>query len=133
MTLEDVSRDMGMLSLQGPKSRLILEKLTKADLSDVAFPFSTCQSINVAGHQVLALRVSFVGEMGWELHIPSESCVAVYKALMEVGQPLGLVNGGYRQSDQMWRFFAKFWPFLGKNGDIFWLFFNIVLTYFGHF
>lgn len=90
-----------MLSLQGPKSRPILEKLTHADLSDAAFPFSTCQSIQVAGHQVLALRVSFVGEMGWELHIPAEACLPIYKALCEVGQPLGLVNGGYRAIDSL--------------------------------
>ena len=88
---------MGMLSLQGPKSREILQKLTDVDLSNEGFPFNSCQYIKVAGgHEVLALRVSFVGEMGWELHIPADSCVAVYRAIMEVGKPLGLVNAGYR-------------------------------------
>ena len=98
VTLEDVSRDMGMLSLQGPLSRRILEKLTptNTDLSEKAFPFSTCQTLSVAGHEVLALRVSFVGELGWELHIPREVCVPIYRALMEAGRPLGLVNAGYR-------------------------------------
>ena len=59
VTLEDVSKDMGMLSLQGPLSRHILQKLTPTDtdLSDEGFPFSTCQTLTVAGHQVLALRV----------------------------------------------------------------------------
>ena len=97
VTLSDVSRKMGMLSLQGPKSRKILQKLTDADLSNEGFPFNSCQYIKVAGgHEVLALRVSFVGEMGWELHIPADSCVAVYRAIMEAGKPLGLVNAGYR-------------------------------------
>lgn len=78
---------MGMLSLQGPLSRDILQPLTEEDLSDTAFPFSTNKRIQVAGHNVLALRVSFVGEMGWELHIPNESCVPVYKAIMQAGEP----------------------------------------------
>lgn len=99
--LEDVSRDMGMLSLQGPKSRQILEKLTERDLSDQAFPFSSCAILNVAGRQVMALRVSFVGEMGWELHIPKDDCLHVYHALMEAGKPLGLVNAGYRAIDSL--------------------------------
>ena len=62
VTLEDVSKDMGMLSLQGPLSRRILQKLTPSDtdLSDKGFPFSTCQTLTVAGHQVLALRVRYV-------------------------------------------------------------------------
>ena len=98
VTLEDVSRDMGMLSLQGPLSRRILQKLTpgNTDLSEEGFPFSTCQTLTVAGHQVLALRVSFVGEVGWELHIPRDACVPIYRSLMEAGRPLGLVNAGYR-------------------------------------
>ena len=51
--------------------------------------------------QVLALRVSFVGEMGWELHIPNESCVPVYRALMEAGKDKGLMNAGYRAIDSL--------------------------------
>lgn len=103
VTLEDVSRDMGMLSLQGPLSRRILQKLTpgNTDLSEEGFPFSTCQTLTVAGHQVLALRVSFVGEVGWELHIPRDACVPIYRSLMEAGRPLGLVNAGYRAIDSL--------------------------------
>ena len=101
VTLTDVSAEMGMLSLQGPKSRQILQQLTSADLSDEAFPFSSWRSIEVAGHPVMALRVSFVGEMGWELHIPSDTCVPVYRALMAAGQSNGLVNAGYRAIDSL--------------------------------
>ena len=100
-TLTDVSSEMGMLSIQGPRSRHILQPLTSADLSDEAFPFSTWRTIDVAGHEVMALRVSFVGEMGWELHIPASSCVPVYQALMEAGKPHGLVNAAYRAIDSL--------------------------------
>lgn len=101
VTLQDVSRQMGMMSLQGPKSRQILQKLTHCDLTNEAFPFSTCQTITVAGHEVLALRVSFVGELGWELHVPEESCVPVYTAVMEAGEKEGLVNAAYRAIDAL--------------------------------
>ena len=101
VSLTDVSAEMGMLSLQGPKSRDILQALTSADLSDEAFPFSSWRHLQVAGHPVMALRVSFVGEMGWELHIPAASCVPVYKALMEAGEAHGLVNAAYRAIDSL--------------------------------
>jgi len=101
VTIEDRSQDMGMLSLQGPKSKEILSRLTNTPLDNESFPFSTNQMIEVAGHQVRALRVSFVGELGWELHIPSESCVPVYRALLAAGEPLGMVNAGYRAIDSL--------------------------------
>jgi len=100
--LEDVSRQFGMISLQGPRSRQILQKLTTdCDLSNEAFPFSTNKYLNIAGHKVLALRVSFVGELGWELHIANESLVAVYRAVMEAGREFGVVNAGYRAIDAL--------------------------------
>jgi len=99
--LEDRSHDMGMLSLQGPLSRHILSQLTPQPLDNESFPLNTNKMINVAGHMVRALRVSFVGEMGWELHIPNESCVPVYQALHQVGQQHGMVNAGYRAIDSL--------------------------------
>lgn len=82
-------------------SRELLECLTSADLSNEAFPFSTHKVINVAGHDVRALRITFVGELGWELHIPSDSCVRVYEAIVEAGKRFGIVNGGYRALDSL--------------------------------
>merc|ERR1719513_341559 len=82
-------------------SREILSKLTETPLDNENFPFSTNKMIEVAGHQVRALRVSFVGELGWELHIPSESCVPVYLALTEAGKEFGMVNAGYRAIDSL--------------------------------
>ncbi|KAL1468918.1 hypothetical protein MTO96_025147, partial [Rhipicephalus appendiculatus] len=73
VSIADESENMGMLSIQGPKSRQILQSLTDTDLSDASFPFSTTKVINFAGHKVRAIRLTFVGEMGWELHIPSAS------------------------------------------------------------
>merc|ERR1711973_598916 len=63
----------------GPYARHILEKLTDVPLDNLSFPFSTNKMIEVAGHQVRALRVSFVGELGWELHIPSERWLSRYR------------------------------------------------------
>jgi len=101
VSLEDRSHDMGMLSLQGPLSREILSKLTDSPLDNENFAFSTNKMITVAGHQVRALRVSFVGELGWELHIPRESCIPVYLALTEAGKEYGMVNAGYRAIDSL--------------------------------
>jgi len=99
--LEDRSHDMGMLSLQGPLSKEILSKLTNSPLDNLSFPFSTNKMIKVAGHEVRALRVSFVGELGWELHIPRDSCIPVYLALSEAGKEYGMVNAGYRAIDSL--------------------------------
>lgn len=101
VSIADESENMGMLSIQGPKSRQILQSLTDTDLSDDSFPFSTTKVINFAGHKVRAIRLTFVGEMGWELHIPSASCVPVYTAIVQAGKAFGLVNAGYRAIDSL--------------------------------
>ncbi|XP_022101049.1 sarcosine dehydrogenase, mitochondrial-like [Acanthaster planci] len=97
----DHSEDMGVLSIQGPKSRELLQSLTSADLSDKAFPFYTHQVIDIAGHKARALRLSFVGELGWEMHFSNEAAVAIHQAIMEAGAKFGIVNGGYRALDSL--------------------------------
>ena len=82
-------------------SRELLQSLTSADLSNESFPFSTHKVINVAGHNCRAIRLTFVGELGWELHIPNDSCVPVYEAVMGIGEKFGIVNGGYRALDSL--------------------------------
>lgn len=99
--LIDRSEDLGMISIQGPASRAILQEVLDADLSDEAFPFSTHQLVKAAGHLVRAMRLSFVGELGWELHIPVPSCVPVYRAVMAAGAKHGLVDAGYRAIDSL--------------------------------
>ncbi|XP_074150150.1 sarcosine dehydrogenase, mitochondrial [Sminthopsis crassicaudata] len=99
--LIDSSEDMGMISIQGPKSRAVLQEVLETDLSNEAFPFSTHKLVKAAGHLVRAMRLSFVGEMGWELHIPKASCIPVYKAVMKAGAKHGIVNAGYRAIDSL--------------------------------
>ncbi|KAF0876092.1 SARDH protein, partial [Crocuta crocuta] len=99
--LIDSSEDLGMISIQGPASRAILQEVLDADLSDEAFPFSSHQLVRAAGHLVRAMRLSFVGELGWELHVPRLACVPVYQAVMAAGTKHGLVNAGYRAIDSL--------------------------------
>ncbi|XP_032396219.1 sarcosine dehydrogenase, mitochondrial [Etheostoma spectabile] len=99
--LTDHSEDMGMISIQGPKSRDVLQEVLDTDLSNEAFPFSTHKVVNAAGHQVRAMRLSFVGELGWELHIPKDSCLPVYHAVMAAGAKHGIINSGYRAIDSL--------------------------------
>jgi len=94
--LVDVTSAFATLSLMGPRARDVLQKLTKADISNAAFPFGSVRAIHAAGAPVTALRVTYVGELGWELHIPTEFALTVYDALMEAGAEYGIANCGYR-------------------------------------
>jgi 4-methylaminobutanoate oxidase (formaldehyde-forming) len=94
--LFDVTSAYSVLSLFGPNARTILQSVTTADVSHAAFPFGTQQVIGIAGCPVRALRVTYVGELGWELHLPVEYATRVYDTLMAAGAPHGLVNAGYR-------------------------------------
>ncbi|MCK4711575.1 MAG: FAD-dependent oxidoreductase, partial [Marinosulfonomonas sp.] len=78
--LFDITSSNAVLSLMGPEARNILEKVTRADVSNAGFPFGTTKTIGIAGCPVLALRVTYVGEMGWELHLPVEYATTVYAA-----------------------------------------------------
>ncbi|KAG8447493.1 hypothetical protein GDO86_014842 [Hymenochirus boettgeri] len=99
--LIDCSEDQGMISIQGPASRSILQEVLDEDLTNEAFPFSTHKLVTAAGFKVRAIRLSFVGEMGWELHMPREACVPVYRAVMEAGAKHGAGNAGYRAIDSL--------------------------------
>lgn len=99
--LLDATEQMSLLSVQGPKSRDVLQALTSTDLSNENFPFGTSQLIEIAGHTLRAIRLTFVGELGWELHMPNESAVDVYKAVMKAGTPYGIINAGYRAIDSL--------------------------------
>ena len=88
------TQNWGMLALSGPASRRILSELTDADLSNASFPWLSGREISVADIPCYALRVSFVGELGWELHVPMEQIGALYDALFEVGEKHGLTDLG---------------------------------------
>ena len=94
--LIDVTSGYGVLALMGPNARNILQAVTRADLSNTAFPFGTTQTIGIAGCPVHALRVTYVGELGWELHFPVEYATGIYAALHQAGAEHRLRNAGYR-------------------------------------
>jgi len=94
--LFDITSANAVLSLMGPKARAVLQGVTRADVSDPGFPFGTVKTIAIAGCPVQAMRVTYVGELGWELHFPVEYASAVYAALMGAGVGHGLQNAGYR-------------------------------------
>jgi len=96
VTIDNVTYRYGALVLSGPRSRDILAKLTDADLSNGRFPFLTMQEIVVGLNETRALRIGFVGELGWELHCPIESVRPIYQALMEAGKEFGIANYGLR-------------------------------------
>ncbi len=94
--LVDVTSANAVLSLMGPRARDILQAVAEDDLSNAALPFGTARRITVAGCPALALRVTYVGELGWELHIPTDCALTVYQALCDAGTPHGLRDAGYR-------------------------------------
>jgi len=100
-TLIDVTSGHATLSLMGPLARDVLSAVTDADLSNEAFPFATAQTISIGGAPVRALRITYVGELGWELHIPTEYALSVYTKLWKAGEPLGLANAGYRAIESL--------------------------------
>jgi 4-methylaminobutanoate oxidase (formaldehyde-forming) len=83
-----------MINLQGPKSRQLLGRVTHADISNEAFPYLTMQEIDVHYARVLAFRVTYLGELGYELYIPTEFAPTVFDVLVEAGKDLGLKHAG---------------------------------------
>ena len=99
--LQKVTTQYGVLVLAGPKSRDVLAKLTDQDLSNAAFPWLSGRFINVGAAQAHALRVNFVGELGWELHHPIEMQTAIFDLLMEAGAEFDIKPFGIRAMDSM--------------------------------
>lgn len=95
LTLTDVSAGHAVLGLMGPQARTLLGRVTDADLSNEAFPFGTAQTVSVGHATARALRVTYVGELGWELHVPSDQAAAAFDALVAAGKDLGLAQAGH--------------------------------------
>ena len=89
LTVTDVTSGTTLLSVQGPASRTLIGRLTDADLSNEAFPYLSARQIHVGYAPVLAIRVTYVGELGWELHVPAEYAAGVYDDLADAGRDLG--------------------------------------------
>ncbi|MGE5260511.1 MAG: GcvT family protein [Actinomycetota bacterium] len=99
--LIDVTSAYAVLSVMGPRSRDVLQALTDYDMSNAGFPFGRVKQITLANAPMRALRVTYVGELGWELHIPVEFALRVYDAMMEEGQKHGIANAGYRAIESL--------------------------------
>ena len=99
--LVDVTSAYTVLSLMGPNSRVILEKVTTSDVSNAAFPFSRVRTIGIAGCPVRALRITYVGELGYELHVPTEFALSVYEVLRKAGEAHGIADAGYRAIESL--------------------------------
>ena len=99
--LTNVTSAMGVISLMGPQSRPLLQSMTSADLSNEAFRFGTSREIELGYAFVRASRITYVGELGWELYIPTEFVVGVYDEIVAAGRAFGLVHAGYHALDSL--------------------------------
>ncbi len=95
----DVTSGYAMLSLMGPNSRALLGKLSGEDLSNAAFPFATSRELEIGYAKIRASRITYVGELGWELYVPTEFARGVFTAITAAGEPFGLKLAGMHAMD----------------------------------
>ena len=95
VTITDITEEMATFGVMGPNSRALLAELTPERLDNEAFPFGAARTIEVAGHEVLALRMTYVGELGWEFYVPWSEANPVYDAIVDAGARHGLRHAGY--------------------------------------
>lgn len=117
VVVNDVTSGLMCINIQGPKSRELLNRVSDHDLSSEAFPFATLQEMEIGYATVKALRLTYMGELGWELYIPTEFAPHVYDLLVEKGQQLGLKHCGYHtlQSLRMEKGYREFGHDLGAD------------------
>jgi len=99
--LSDVTEQWGTLSLMGPRARDVLRAATSSDVSNAGFPFGHVREVEIAGVKLRALRVTYVGELGWELHVPLAETGKVYDALMSAGYSHAIRPVGYRALESL--------------------------------
>jgi heterotetrameric sarcosine oxidase gamma subunit len=99
--ITDVTSARATIAVMGPRSRELLRRVTSADLSNASFPFFSAQALQVGSAPALAIRASFVGELGWELYVPVELALHVFDRLREVGGDLGLRLAGAHALDSL--------------------------------
>ena len=92
----DMTSAYAQINIQGPKSRALLQTLTTADLSNEAFPFRCAREIEIGYARVLCIRITYLGELGYELYVPAEQAVHVYDLIVAVGEPVGLRHAGLK-------------------------------------
>jgi len=93
--LTDMTEACSVIGIMGPNSRTLLGRVCDNDLSNEAFPIGTAQTLEVGMSTVRAVRITYVGELGWELHVPASQAVMVYELLMGAGRRFGVVNAGH--------------------------------------
>ena len=101
VTIRDITQDFACLALSGPKARLVLQKLTGDDITNQAMPYLHVKLIHINGVGIWAQRVSYVGELGWELYIPTDRAMLVWDALLKAGEEFGIEVGGYKVLDSL--------------------------------
>jgi 4-methylaminobutanoate oxidase (formaldehyde-forming) len=101
VVIADVTSARAVINLCGPRSRAVLQAACEEDVSNQAFRRSRARELTIGSAPVLALRVGYVGELGWELHVPTEYGAHVYETLRAAGEPHGIVDVGYRAIDTM--------------------------------
>jgi glycine cleavage system T protein len=101
VTLRDITTEYACLALWGPKARLVLSKVTQDDVTNEAFPYLAAKFITINGVRVWAQRVSYVGELGWELYIPNHRASMVWDLLRAAGKGFGMEVGGYKVLDSL--------------------------------
>ena len=89
VSIRDITQEYACLALWGPKSAMVLEKITTSDVSNEAHPYLTTKLININGAKVYAQRVSYAGELGWELYIPNNRATMIWDMLIEAGKEFG--------------------------------------------
>ncbi len=99
--LIEVTSAKAVINICGPKARDVLQAVCENDVSNAAFPFGTAQDIILGAAHALAIRIGYVGELGWELHIPTEFARHVYDLLWQAGQPHGIRDVGYRAIESL--------------------------------
>ncbi|TMJ29223.1 MAG: FAD-dependent oxidoreductase [Alphaproteobacteria bacterium] len=101
VTVQELTSARATINLAGPMARRILEKVADGDVSNDAFPYMTARELRIGYAPVLALRVTYVGELGWELHLPTEYAQHVYELLWAAGREFDLGDAGYRAIDSL--------------------------------
>src|SRR6185295_15569051 len=99
--VEDVTSAYACFGLWGPRSRDILQSLTPSDVSNRTFPYMSARQLAIGSVPCLALRVTYVGELGWELYCPSEFGLRLWDTIWEAGRAHGLTAGGYKAVDSL--------------------------------
>jgi sarcosine dehydrogenase len=99
--IRDVTSARGVINLCGPLAREVLQAVCEDDVSNAAFRYGRAREITVGAAPVLALRIGYTGELGWELHVPTEYAAHVYEVLRAAGEPHGIVDAGYRAVDRL--------------------------------